>query len=396
MSILDPIRGWFGGGVSTGPAKLEGNETLTHDPFRNVGAETAANLATVFACQHLRAETIGTLPAAVYNADRTVASDHPLTELIKYSPNAHQTGPEFWSLQTALVDMYGNAYCQIKRDGNNRPTSLIQLDSETTHPYMTDRGSLRYRTVDDPRGIPADDVLHLKGFTMRGLVGASRLTHGRRLFASQLRADEQADLQFRNGLKTGGMFKITAERDMTQAQRDDWERIQQQQNLPENRHKWLTLVKGIEPVTGLDMRVTPAEAELLASRSFGIEEICRLFNVPPQLIGHTDKASSWASSIENINLHYLTYSVNPTLVRMEHRVRKQLMSPGDRARGMYIKFNVQGLERTDSGTRYKNYEIGKRSGFLSTNDILEKEDKPAIEGGDAYEVHSRTTTGNNK
>lgn len=389
MSIFSPITGWF---QRPGPAKLDGDERPPSDPYRSVSAMQATNLATVFACMHLRAETIGTLPVSVYNADRTVASDHPLTELLKYTPNDKQTGPEYWSMQVAQVDMYGNAYSEIMTNNKGEPTSLIPLDPETTAPYM-ERGRLRYRTADDPRGLPADKVLHHRGFTMGGLMGASRLDHGRRLFASQLRADEQADAQFRNGLKTGGMFKITGERGLTADQRKEWEQIQTQQNLPENRHKWLTLVKGLEPVTGLDLRVTPAEAELLASRGFGIEEICRLFNVPPQLIGHTDKASSWASSIENINLHFLTYSVNPTLVRVEHRDRRQLMSARDKAKGMYIKFNVQGLERTDSETRFKNYQIGKRNGFMSTNDILEKEDRPAIVGGDTYEVHSGRAVG---
>lgn len=393
MSIFSPISGWLRR-PSNSPAKLDGGEAPPSDPYRSVSEHQALNLATVFACMHLRAETIGTLPVSVYNADRTAASDHPLSQLLKYEPNAFQTGPEFWSLQTALIDMYGNAYSRIKRDSRGEITSLIPLDSESTFPYITDRGALRYRTADDPvRGIPADEVLHLKGFSTNQLVGASRLEYGRKLFASQLRADQQADEQFKNGLKFGGMFEVTGDRGLTKEQREEWGKIQAQQNLPENRHKWLTLIPGIKPVTGLDLRVTPRDAELLASRSHGIENICRMFNVPPQLIGHTDKASSWASSIENINLHFLTYSVNPTLVRTEHRGRRQLMSARDKNAGMYIKFNVQGLERTDSATRYKNYEIGKRNGFLSTNDILEKEDRPSVVGGDTYEVHLGRATG---
>lgn len=142
------------------------------------------------------------------------------------------------------------------------------------------------------------------------------------------------------------------------------------------------------PVAGADFRIKPSDAELLQSRYFGIEEICRLFGVPPQLIFHTDKSSSWASSAEQINLQYLMYSLQSTLVRMEKRMERQLLTAEDRARGLQIKFSIQGLLRADLKTRQAFYASALQNGYYSRNEVRDLEDRGGIPGGDEYTIQT--------
>jgi HK97 family phage portal protein len=126
---------------------------------------------------------------------------------------------------------------------------------------------------------------------------------------------------------------------------------------------------------------------LLESRYFGIEEICRLYGVPPPLIGHTSKASSWASSIENLNLFFQMYSMQPTVIRAEARISKKLLTPYDIAAGVQPKFAMQGLLRGDLKSRTLFYASGLQNGYLSQNDVLDFEDRPGIgPEGDIYRV----------
>jgi HK97 family phage portal protein len=141
----------------------------------------------------------------------------------------------------------------------------------------------------------------------------------------------------------------------------------------------------MKPIAGTEFSVKPAEAQLLESRYFGIEEICRLFNVPPPLIGHTNKASSWASSLENLNLHFLIYSMQPTLVRNEQRIEKKLLTPYDIAEGVQAKYSMQGLLRGDTKTRQAFYATGLQNGYLCQDEVRDFEDLPPIPNGEGQE-----------
>ena len=142
------------------------------------------------------------------------------------------------------------------------------------------------------------------------------------------------------------------------------------------------MLRGLKPLAGTEFSVKPSEAQLLESRYFGIEEICRLFNVPPPLIGHTSKASSWASSLENLNLHFLIYSLNPSLVRNEQRIEKKLLTPAEIASGVQAKFSLQGLLRGDTKTRQAFYASGLQNGYLCQDEVRDFEDMPALPNGE--------------
>ena len=130
-------------------------------------------------------------------------------------------------------------------------------------------------------------------------------------------------------------------------------------------------------------RIDPVTAELLQSRYFGIEEICRFMGVPPPLIGHTDKASSWASSIENLNQFLVDYRLRPMAIRLENQIGLKLLGRNERSK-LHAKFNMGSLLRGDIEKRFASYKIGREIGVYSANDVRAKEKMPAIEGGDDY------------
>ena len=152
----------------------------------------------------------------------------------------------------------------------------------------------------------------------------------------------------------------------------------------------MLLEAGIEPVTAAALRINPKDAQMIESKYFGIEEICRIFGVPPQLIGHTDKASSWASSLEGMNQGFLTYSLRPTLVRVEQSIARKLLSPSERQQ-YRPKFSVEGLLRADSNARANYYNLMVQNGIMSRNDVRRLEDLPAVNGADELTVQLNLT-----
>lgn len=384
MSIFSRI---MGGWRTHGPSVASGfvgafasDDGAVHIP---VTAETVLNLSVAYACLSLRAETVGTLPLHLRDSKNNIIADHPLSELLRYSPNATMTGAEYWSLQSLNVDMYGNSYSRIMRRRDKSIISLEPMPTEMASVRQKKSGMLEYGWGSDWYG--EDEIFHLKGFSRDGLVGESRLSAGRHIFAAQQAGNDAAANIFRSGLKAGGLLKWEGQQDMTDAQRGNLEKIFEKYSRPENAGKFLTLIKGLVPVTGTPMRFTASEAELLASRHFGIEEVCRLMATPPQLVGHTDKASSWASSLENVNMYYLQYGVQPGLIRSEQRISKQLVSPAERGK-LRPKFSIAGLLRSDAKTRALLYGTGLQNGYYNVDHVRDLEELPPIPGGDTYRV----------
>jgi HK97 family phage portal protein len=158
--------------------------------------------------------------------------------------------------------------------------------------------------------------------------------------------------------------------------------------LPANTAKWMPMLPGMKAVANQSFRIDPVSAELLASRYFGIEEICRFMGVPPPLIGHTDKASSWASSLDGLNQFLVTYTLLPQAVRLENEIRRKLLG---RNHGIQLRpvFNMDSLLRGDIKTRFATYETGISQGVLNPNEARGLENLPPRPGGDKYVAPSQ-------
>jgi HK97 family phage portal protein len=222
-----------------------------------------------------------------------------------------------------------------------------------------------------------DEILHFKGFTLDGYVGLSAIQFFAQTIGMQFDANNQAQDWFKNGLKVGG-FLETGEQTLTGEQRTRMRNHLAEFSKPENSGKYMILEAGMKLASASAIRINPIDAQLLESRYFGIEEICRAFGVPPQLIGHTNKASSWASSLEQTNQGFLTYSLNPQLVRYEQTISRKLLLPQDKYK-YRPKFAVDGLLRANNTARADFYVKMTQNGLYTRNEVRELEDMPRAE-----------------
>lgn len=356
-----------------------------------VNAETALKLSAVWACVRLRAETVSTLPLHLRDAEGRATEGHPLYGLLHDSPNADMCAAEFWQAITATQDLWGNAYARIHRNGVGSVVALEPLDSEAMTVMREKNGQIAYRYTKSSKTVdfPESDILHFRGFSLDGIVGLSPIRYAAETFGGQLDANHAAQHEFKNGLKAGGFLK-TGERILQAEQRDRLRKELQSFSLPENAGKYMVLEAGMD-IAGNGIRINPADAQLLESRYFGIEEICRAFATPPQLIGHTDKASSWASSLDGVNMGFLTYAIRPVLVRYEQTIARKLLSASERAK-YRPKFSVEGLLRTDSAARASFYSQMLQNGVFTRNYVRQLENLPPVEGGDELTVQVNLTT----
>lgn len=221
------------------------------------------------------------------------------------------------------------------------------------------------------------------------MVGLSPIRYQAQAMGVQVDANEATAREFQNNLKVGGFLK-TGERVLDDEQRDRLRKNLTAFGMPENSGKWMVLEAGMEPASAASIRINPKDAQLLESRYFGIEEICRTFGVPPQLIYQMDKASSWASSLEQMNLGFLMYSLRPVLVRIEQAIARKLLSPTDRLT-YKPKYSVEGLLRADSNGRASFYSQMTQNGIMTRNEVRRLEDLPDHEGGDVLTVQLNLT-----
>ena len=321
----------------------------------SVDVEKSLKLSAVWACVRLRSQTIASLPLHLKDSDRKIASKHELYKIIHDAPNADMCSSEFWEAQIANLDLWGNAYSRINRIGG-RVVSLDILDPQYMRVKRSDSGEIVYiytKNNVDGGEYPESEILHFRGFTLDGLVGLSPISYQAHVMGLQIDANNAASKAFKNNLKAGGFLK-TGDRVLNSDQRKLMRDALADFGKPENAGKWMILEAGMEPANMSGAWINPHDAQLLESRYFGIEEICRAFGVPPQLVFSTDKSSSWASSAEQINQNFLTYSLNPMLKRIEQTISRKLLKPEERSK-FYPIFSVEGLLRADSAGRASFY-----------------------------------------
>jgi len=358
-----------------------------------VSADSAMKLSAFHACVTLRAEIIGSLPLHLRDENKNIISEHPLARMLNLSPNASMTRPEFWSLATALGDIKGNSVNIIERIGK-RPVALTPVDPDDCKIEYNKSGSRKSYKIGNSRDtIRDEDVLHLKGFSLNSDWGSPMLELGRHILHAQITANTSAMRAFRQGLKVGGFFLNEGQRDMSAPELAQFKQQLDTFGRAENAGKWMTLLRGLKPIAGTEFSVKPSDAQLLESRYFGIEEICRLCRVPPQLIGHTNKASSWASSIENVNLFFLMYSLQPTLIRAEAVINKKLLTAEDIANGLGAKFNIRALLRADMKTQTLMFASALQNGYHCADEVRDLLDLPPLPNGEGkvYRVQTNMT-----
>lgn len=380
MSILSFMRSWLTVQPATVPV---GRHDIPSG--ERIDDQDVLALSAAYACVRLLSGNIGGLPIEVMRpvtgSDGVQAPDrkHPIYRLLHDSPNGEQTAFEFFEEAGASIELKGNALALKDRTGE-RTTALLPMRWDETRVYRRDDGAVGYEWKQQK--LTAADVLHIRGFGGDALGGLSTITTAGAAFGLAKAVNRAAGSTFRNGIRT--QTALVAERDLSPEQMVEARAlIDENYTGAMNSGRPLLLNNGLKAVP---LQMNPEEAQMLESRAFSVEEVCRIFGVPPFMIGHTEKSSSWGTGIEQQKLGFLTFTLRPRLKRIEQALAKQLLSAEDRAAGVTIKFNVEALLRADSKGRAEFYNAGINGGWLTRNEARAREGLPPVKGGDTVTV----------
>lgn len=361
-----------------------GPETAAAIP---VSPESAMRCAAVYACVRVLSEDVGKLPLIVYrrtkDGGKERASDHPLFALLGRAPNPRQTSFEFREMLQAHLELRGNAYAEIERDGRGRPIALWPQIPTRVEVRQADDGDLFYRIQDGKGGhrdVSGANMLHLRGLSSDGIMGLSTIGLQREAVGMALAAEKYGATFFANDAQPRGVLMHPASLDEQASKniRDSWQKRQ----TGDDRHKVAVLEEGMKYVP---MGMTNEDAQFLETRKFQRGEIASIFRIPPHKIGDLERATF--SNIEQQAIEYVVDALLPRLRRWEQALERVLLAETEQ-QGMLIEFLVDGLLRGDLASRYAAYAVGRQWGWLSINDVREKENMNRIpgKGGDDYIV----------
>jgi len=355
-----------------------------------VTTERAMALSAVFSCVRVLAESVGQLPVHLFerigddDREKRKATNHPLYDLLHYSPNKYQTAQEWREHMMASLALQGNAYCQIIRTGPStrlRASELLPINPEAVTPRLDARsGAVSYRIAlegGESETLPAEDVLHIKLFSLGGVVGVNPIRYAREAIGLGIGAEAFGAKLFANGAQPGGVIEHPGK--LTQAAyerlKSSWD--ERHQGV-ENAHRVAILEEGTK---WQSVGFPAADSQLLETRKFQRSEIAGLYGVPLHLIGDLDRATF--SNIEHQGLSFVTLGLMPHLIRFEQRVAVQLLTPEERRR-YFARFNVNGLLRGDMTARAAFYRDLINLGVMSPNEARDREDMNPRDGGDVY------------
>lgn len=355
---------------------------------RSVTEQSAMQLTAVYACVRVLAEAIASLPLHVYqvgkDGGKEKAYNHPLYRLLYSEPNPEMTSFIFRETLMTHLLIWGNGYAQIVRDGHGRPFALYPLNPKQVQVHRRENTNELYYVYTGEgktREFAAREVLHIPGLGFNGLTGFSPIAMAKNAIGIAQACEEYGASFFANGAAPGGVLEHPGTIKDPARLRESWENVFKGSR---NGNKVAVLEEGMKysPVT-----VPPEDAQFLETRKFQMNEIARIFRVPPHMIGDLDRSSF--SNIEQQSLEFVKYTLDPWVIRWEQALNRALLSEKEKP-VMFAKFNVEGLLRGDYESRMKGYSIGRQNGWLSANDIraLENMDRiPETDGGDTYLVN---------
>ena len=365
-----------------------------------VNERTAMQTTAVYACVRILAEAVASLPLHVYeyqdDGGKKLVHDHPLYYLLHDEPNPEMTSFVFRETLMSHLLIWGNAYAQIIRDGAGRVLGLYPLLPDKMEVQRDDRGNIYYvysrNSDENPMfkeygniKLKAEDVLHIPGLGFDGLIGYSPIAMAKNAVGMTLACEEYGASFFANGANPGGVLEHPGVLKDPSKVRESWNSVYRGVN---NAHKIAVLEEGMKYQ---QIGIPPEEAQFLETRKFQINEIARLYRIPPHMVGDLDKSSF--SNIEQQSLEFVKYTLDPWVIRWEQSLQRSLLLPG--AKGKYfIKLNVDGLLRGDYQSRMNGYAVGRQNGWFSANDIREMENMnpiPDEEGGNLYLVNGAMT-----
>ncbi|CYV37532.1 phage portal protein [Streptococcus suis] len=365
----------------------------------NVDEFKAMQTTAVYACVRILAEAVASLPIHVYERTSTGKEkkvEHPLYFLLHDEPNPEMSSFVFRETLMIHLLIWGNAYVQIIRDRSGQVISLYPLLPDKMSVHRDESGKLYYKykrqSEENPnfkeKGdaiLKAEDVLHVPGLGFDGLIGYSPIALAKNAIGMTLATENYGASFFKNGANPGGVLEHPGILKDPKRVRDSWNAVY---NGVTNAHKVAVLEEGMKYT---QVGIPPEEAQFLQTRKFQINEIARLYRIPPHMVGDLEKSSF--SNIEQQSLEFVKYTLDPWVVRLEQAFKRSLFLPEEK-KTYFVKFNVDGLLRGDYQSRMNGYAIGRQNGWLSTNDIRELEDLNLLsdeEGGNLYLINGNMT-----
>ena len=358
-----------------------------------VTESTAMQMAAVYACVRVLSESIASLPLHVYvrgeNGNQEKAENHPLFFLLHDEPNPEMSSYTLRETLMAHLLLYGNAYAQILRNGRGEVVTLyplmpnrmsVERDEKTGRlfyhytRYDAEPPTMEQNTVI----LDAADVLHVPGLSFDGLVGMSPIAACRNAVGAGLAADEYSSKYYANGAAPMGILETPTLIKNPELLRQSWNEAF---GGSRNAGKVAVLEQG---TTFKPISLSPQDSQLLETRKFSVEEICRIFRVPPHMVQNLERATF--NNIEQMSLDFVMYSLTPWIIRWEQSLSRSLLSREEKKQ-YSIRFNVDGLLRGDYKSRMEGYAVGINNGFMCPNDVrrLEGFDLiPADKGGDNF------------
>lgn len=338
--------------------------------------DTAMQSAAVFACVRVISETVASLPLILYRRVRgggkVRAWDHPLYRVLHDIANPEMTAFDARETLVGHAALWGNAYAEIEYNSAGEVVAIWPLRPDRTHMERREDGSLWYVTElqDGKRvGLPSYRVWHTRGF-----FGLSPILEARNAVGLALAAEEYGARFFSNDSRPGGVLKHKGRLSPEAAKRlkESWEAAHSGLSYA---HRVAVLEEGVE---WQSIGIPPEDAQYLETRKFQVNEIARLFRVPPHLIGDLDRATF--SNIEQQSIEFVVHCIRPWLVRFEQSAWRDLLTESERET-LFCEHLVDGLLRGDIESRYRAYAIGRQWGWLSVDEIRARENmNPLPEG----------------
>ena len=360
-----------------------------------VTERSAMQMTAVYACVRILSEAIAGLPLHMYrykeDGGKEKALDHPLYLLLHDEPNSEMSSFVFRETLMTHLLLWGNAYAQIIRNGKGEVVALYPLMPNKMTVSRDENGQLYYTYQKSQEELPKDnnstvilhpsDVLHIPGLGFDGLVGYSPIAMAKNAIGLAIATEEYGSKFFANGAAPSGVLEHPGTIKDPQRVRESW---MSQFGGSANSNKIAVLEEGLKytPIS-----ISPEQAQFLETRKFQINEIARIFRVPPHMVGDLEKSSF--SNIEQQSLEFVKYTLDPWVVRWEQSIQRTLLSSEEK-KTYFVKFNVEGLLRGDYQSRMSGYATARQNGWMSANDIRELENLdriPAEDGGDLYLVN---------
>ena len=355
---------------------------------KNVTEETAIQISTVYACVRVLAETIASLPLNVYESDgkggSRIAEKHPLEYLLHDAPNEEMTSFIWREQMMTQILLRGNSYSQIVRNGKTAIMSIYPLLSSNMTVDRDDSGALTYKyqmADENTITLSPSEVLHIPGMGFDGIMGYSPIALMKTTLGLTLAAEEYGSKVFGNGATPAGVLTHPNRLKDPEKLRNAWNAAY---GGSANAGKIAILEEGMKFER---ISMPNSEAQFLETRKFQVSEICRIYRVPPHMVGDLEHATF--SNIEHQSISFAVHTIRPWLVRIEQSMNKALFSENERGK-YFVKFNMDGLMRGDYKSRMEGYAIARQNGWMSADDIRGLENLNPIgaaKGGEEYLVN---------